>query len=132
MKRVRAAFWVIVIGLLVVIFFQNQKFFLESQSFRVDLYFRSFHTPQVPNSLLFLGFFLIGFLLSYFMYLPDRFRTRKAIRHLSTNLEASYRKISALESELTALKTISPAPTVPEEPAEPSAERLEPDRNAPV
>jgi uncharacterized integral membrane protein len=128
MKRVKAALWIIVIGLLVVIFFQNQKFFLESQSFKIDLYFRSFHTPEVPNTLLFVGFFVVGFILSYFLYLPDRFRTRKAVRHLSTNLEASYHKISSLESELAAMKSACSSPALPATPAE----GLEPDRNATV
>ena len=65
MKKIKIAFWVIVIGFLALLMMQNQEFFFSKSSFSLDFYYKKYLTPEVPNALLFLAFFFVGLLIAY-------------------------------------------------------------------
>ena len=86
MKKVKLAFWLILLGLLGVVFWQNRPFFLDKQGIEFDYFINSIHIPELQIALYFLIFFLAGLLISYFSSLSERFVARKTIRKLNDEL----------------------------------------------
>ena len=116
MKNVKIAFWVVLFALIGLILYQNREFYMSQHSLGIDLMFFNYQTPEVPNAILFLGFFFAGLIISYFFSLLERFNSRKAIKSLSESLRASEKMLDALKAENEGLKGVKeemPAP--PEE-----------------
>ena len=82
-----------------VVAIQNRAVLTDTEIIRLDLWVKAYETPPIQLSIYFLGFFLIGFLLSYFQGLGQRFKTRNAIK-------AHLQKISKLEEEVKVLKSL--------------------------
>ena len=58
MKNAKIAFWVILFAFIGLILFQNREFYMSEHSLGIDLYvLNEYRTPEVPNAILFLGFF---------------------------------------------------------------------------
>ena len=104
MKNAKIAFWVILSAFIGLILFQNREFYMSEHSLGIDLMFFKYHTPEVPNAILFLGFFFAGLLISYFFSLLERFTSRKTINNLSDSLRASEKILEDLKAENGALK----------------------------
>jgi uncharacterized integral membrane protein len=110
MKKVKIAFWIILIGFFALIFFQNQEFFMKNQSLQIDLAFTGYQTPELPSALFFLAFFMIGLLISYFSSLSYKFRSGKEIKKLNAVIISKADELSAMRNEIDAIKKSSPAP----------------------
>jgi hypothetical protein len=80
MKKVKIAFWVILIGFFVLVVFQNQAFFMAKQSFLINLYFKKYYTAETFNAVIMLALFLCGFLIAYFSGLAERFNLARRSR----------------------------------------------------
>ncbi|MDY6822472.1 MAG: LapA family protein [Thermodesulfobacteriota bacterium] len=116
MKKIKIGFWLIVIGLIALVIYQNRDFIFIQHHFGVDLLFVSYQTPEWPNIVILLGFMVVGFLAAYIPGLTHRFRSNKTVKELNRRLKTYSDKINALERELNTLK--KPAPPEPEpEPA---------------
>lgn len=116
MKNAKIAFWVILFAFIGLILFQNREFYMSEHSLGMDLMFFKYHTPEVPNAILFLGFFFAGLLISYFLSLLERFNSRKTIKSLSDSLRASEKILEALKAENDALKgSKEDVPALPED-----------------
>ena len=98
MKKVKLAFWLILVGLMGIVFWQNQTFFLEKKSVGIDYFVGSYQSPELQIVLYLLIFFLAGLLISYFHSLSERFATRKTIKKLNEELAHAGIKISELEA----------------------------------
>lgn len=98
MKKVKLAFWLILVGLMGIVFWQNQAFFLEKKSVGINYIVGSYQSPELQIVLYFLIFFLAGLLISYFHSLSERFATRKTIKKLNEELAHAGIKISELEA----------------------------------
>ncbi|MEE8416413.1 MAG: LapA family protein, partial [Desulfobacterales bacterium] len=72
----------------------------------VNLYFETYQTPEMPIAIFFLFCFLIGLLISYFVNLSEKFRSKKVIKRLSATLDSHLKKISELKNELESIKDI--------------------------
>lgn len=89
MNKVKTAFWVIIFGFFMLIFFQNPLLFQSQQSLRINLYFfDEFKSPEVASAVFFLGFFLSGFIIAYFFSLPERLQLKKKIKRLSAAVDS--------------------------------------------
>lgn len=116
MKNAKIAFWVILIAFIGLILFQNREFYMSEHSLGMDLMFFKYHTPEVPNAILFLGFFFAGLIISYFFSLLERFNSRKTIKSLSDSLRASEKILEALKAENDGLKgSKEDVPALPED-----------------
>jgi len=100
MRKVKIVFWLILLGLLGVVFWQNQTLFLEKRGVGIDYLIGNYHTPELQIALYFLIFFLVGLLISYFSSLSERFVTRKTIRKLNDELINVGKKVTDLEASL--------------------------------
>ena len=100
MKKVKLAFWLILLGLLGVVGWQNRPFFLDKQGIGIDYFFGNIYIPELQIALYFLIFFLAGLLVSYFSSLSERFVARRTIRNLTDELTTEKKKNSDLEASL--------------------------------
>ncbi|OQY13672.1 MAG: hypothetical protein B6I30_02565 [Desulfobacteraceae bacterium 4572_187] len=109
-KRVKIGIWVIILGLLALMVYQNQNFFLARQSLGLNLYFKNYSLPEVVNVFLFFICFLAGLFLAVYFIFFDRFKLKKINKTLNTTINTHLEKISSLEKELETLKPIESKP----------------------
>lgn len=108
MKRTKLVLWIIILGFVALIIFQNKEFFLRKQSLGINLYFVNYHTPELHNAIIFLACFMAGVIVAYFFSLSERFKSNKMIKDLNSSVDSHLETISALKSELESLKKGTP------------------------
>ena len=109
MKKAKTAFWLILIGFLALLGYQNWDFFMSGQSLRIDLLvIEEYKTPEIQNVILFMIFFFTGLLISYFITLIERFKSKKTIKTLNTTLEMNQKLLDELKKEILLLKGETP------------------------
>lgn len=100
MNKVKTTFWLVLFGFFMLIFFQNPLLFQSQQSIQINLYlFDEFKSPEVPVAVFFLGFFLLGFIISYFSSFAERLRFKKKIKSLSAAVDSRMPTIPSTEQE---------------------------------
>jgi len=104
MRKFKIGFWAVLFGLMGIVIFQNQDFFMAKQSLRIDLIFRNYETPELHRAILFAGIFLTGFVISYIFTLIDRLRFRKVVKSLGAEIDSQNENITLLINELESLK----------------------------
>jgi len=104
MRKFKICFLAVIFGLMGIIVFQNQDFFMAKQSLRIDLIFRNYETPELHRAILFAGIFLTGFVISYIFTLIDRLRFRKVVKSLGAEIDSQNENITLLINELESLK----------------------------
>jgi len=107
MKNFKIGFWAVIFGLIGIVIFQNQDFFMVKQSFTIDLIFKKYETPELLRAILFAAIFLTGFIISYIFTLIDRLKFRKAVKSLGAEIDSQNKNITSLINELEALKGAS-------------------------
>lgn len=105
MKKARIALWLIIIGFIALIIFQNKEFFLTKHSFGIDLLVFDYRSPEVYTAILFLLFFIVGVLVAYFFSLFERFKANKTIRALTAANSSLEKMMATLKSDLESFKT---------------------------
>jgi uncharacterized integral membrane protein len=115
MKKGTLIIWVIIFGVIALLIFQNQNFFLSNQSLRVNLgVIKEYHTAELPIAILVLLFFLAGLLIAYLFNLSARLKARRTIKKLNATIASHNTEVDGLRRELNALKGIE---TPEEQPA---------------
>ena len=107
MRKFKIGFWAVIFGLMGIVIFQNQDFFMAKQSLRIDLILTKYETPELHRAILFAGIFLTGFIISYIFALIDRLRFRKAVKSLGAEIDSQNENITSLINELEVLKGVS-------------------------
>ena len=97
MKAFKPILFSLLVIILVVLVVENIEFFTDTYSLRVDLLVVEYKTPPIHLSIYFLGFFLIGLLVSYIYGLSERIKGNKLIK-------SQREMISKLEEELRNIK----------------------------
>jgi len=106
MKKAKAALWIIILGFIGLVVYQNWAYFDTRQVLRVDLFFLDpYPTPEFPNYFLLLLCFLMGLLLAYIYGFVERIRSNKLKKKLSEATAAQQEEISGLKRELEMLQT---------------------------
>ena len=108
MKKVKIAFWAVILILIGIFVYQNEVYFMGKNSLGLKLpFFETLYTPELPNAFLFLLFFLIGFLIAYFLNLSERFQSKKTIKNLNAATISQLEEISELKKEVESLRGAS-------------------------
>jgi hypothetical protein len=116
MKKVKIAFWIVIFGLVGLVIFQNKGFFMSESRLIINLGFYYYETPLVANAILFVAFFLVGILISYFFSLFKHFKDAKTIKTLKAKEISLVETVSALERKLSSQKvSAGPLPGAPVE-----------------
>ena len=109
MKKAKIAFWLILIGFMGLLAYQNWDFFMSEHRLRLNLFVTDeFSTPELQNAILFLIFFLAGLLISYFIKLFERFKSKKTIKALNAALETNQKLLDELKKDILSLKGETP------------------------
>ncbi len=107
MGNLKTGLWIVIVGFVGLLFFQNQEVFLAKRTLRMDLLFAKYQSPELPDVLLFICTFAIGYLISYFVNLSSRFKFKKLIKQLTSTLDAQQKELTSLKSEIDGLKAAS-------------------------
>lgn len=107
MKKATLILWAIIFGVIALLIFQNQAFFMANESLRVNLgVMEEYNTPELPRAILFLLFFLIGILIAYLFSLSARFKARRMIKKLNATNASLKSDIEGLRRENDSLKGV--------------------------
>lgn len=122
MKKVKIAYWVTIFVLLLLLFVQNQEFFMQKVSLSWNIisitalanlewkWFLDYKTPEMSMIVYFLVYFLAGVVLTFIYCFFGQIRNRRAISFLNRTCKSHLEKIATLENELDGLKGAGPKP----------------------
>ena len=103
MKKIKIALWVILLGIIGFVFYQNREFFMAKHNLILDIPFMTHReTSDLTNAVIIAAFFLAGLLISYLFCLYKKFKANKTIKKLTVSNETLKTEISTLRNELTA------------------------------
>ncbi len=106
MNKAKGIFWLIVLGFIFLLIFQNQDFFLKEESLSLNLFFDNYKTPELPGAVYFIAFFVFGLLIAYFFSLYAKFKYNQVIKDLNNKLKGHVDTIAKMGEELAALKAV--------------------------
>jgi uncharacterized integral membrane protein len=110
MNKTKLVLWLIVAAFLGLVIFQNESFFMEQQSLRLNLWiFNEWMSPELPVAVIALGFLVFGLILAYLFGLPGRFNARKSIKRLNATVSSQTDELDKLNKEMNALKGVPEA-----------------------
>jgi len=106
MNKAKLIIWLLVLVFMGLVVYQNEGHFLNAQeSLRLNLgVVPEYHSPKLPMVFFYLVFFLYGLIVAYFFGLPERFRSRKAIKGLTIAATQREKEMTELNTELSRLK----------------------------
>jgi uncharacterized integral membrane protein len=121
MSKVKVVVWLLIFGLLALVVFQNEDYFLNTQQhLRLNLYFfQEYLSPSLPLAVFHLVFFAFGVVVAYGLSAAGRFRLRQTVKRFQTAAAAQEKELLSLKTELARLKG-EPLPGVQGGPVESS------------
>ena len=105
MKKAKVLLWLIIIGFIALVIYQNKDFFLTRHSFGIDLLVFNYRSPEIYSAILFLLFFIVGLLIAYFFGLFERFKANKTIKTLTATNSSLEQMLASLKNDLASIKT---------------------------
>jgi len=107
MNKAKLIIWLLVLVFMGLVIYQNEGHFLNAQeSLRLNLgVVPEYHSPKLPMVFFYLVFFLYGLIVAYFFGLPERFRSRKAIKRLTIAATQREKAMTELNTELSRIKS---------------------------
>ena len=105
-KKGKIVFWIIFLVISLIYYFQNEAFFMTDHKLGLNLYFYDFNPSPLPMVVYVLSFFFLGFIISYFFGLIDKFRTKKIIQDLSMKLDEQNKMLTSQKNEIDRLRNV--------------------------
>jgi len=105
-KKGKFVFWIIFIVLALILYLQNQGFFMYKDKLALNLFVFEFNTSPLPMVAFVAGFFFIGFIIAFFSALIEKFRTKKIIQDLNLKLEEQNKMLTSQKNEVDRLRTV--------------------------
>lgn len=105
MKKAKVLLWLIIIGFIGLVIYQNNSFFMTKHSFGIDLMVFNYRSPEIYSAILFLLFFILGLLIAYFFGLFERFKANKTIKALTATNSSLEQMLGSLKNDLASIKT---------------------------
>ena len=106
MKKVKVVVWLLILGLLALVIFQNEDHFLNTQqSLRLNLWrLADYQSPSLPLAVYHILFFIFGIVVAYGFNAAGRFRLRRTVKRLNAAVAAREKEIHSLKTDLAQLK----------------------------
>jgi uncharacterized integral membrane protein len=106
MKKTKLIFWILILGAIALLVFQNEGYFMETQQvLRLNLkVVPEYQSPNLPLVAYHLLFFVFGLIVAYLFNIVDRWRRRKTISRLTAEIAAQRQETENLRSELSQLQ----------------------------
>jgi uncharacterized integral membrane protein len=99
MKAFKLVVFLLVCVFLVIVVMQNQDVFMDKKALEIDLIAWKYQSQAIHLSLYFLGFFLVGLLVSYVHGLGERFKTKRLIASQLETIRNAEEEIRTLRSQ---------------------------------
>lgn len=102
MKTLKFIIFLIVLGFLALIYFQNAEYLTAKQSLMLDLKFKTWQWtfPELWNLAYFGICFVIGFIIAAFYGLGSKLKSKQIIKSLNATIDSHAAQISSLRTEL--------------------------------
>lgn len=101
MKKLKIVLFLLFIGIIGLIVFQNKEYMFMEQGLQFNTYLSDpYYSPPFPNAIWLVLCIAIGFLVSYFSNLVERYRSNKVQRELNAKIESQIDMISKLRAQL--------------------------------
>lgn len=114
--KLKIALWSVTIGLMALVFFQNQALFFGQTSLTLNLYFLRFETRAFPLALIVIGFMLSGYSVAMLCYFAERHHSRATIDTLNQLLDRC--RVAQVETmDPLSINATAAAPMEPLQPA---------------
>jgi uncharacterized integral membrane protein len=106
MKKVKLVVWVLIVGLLALVIFQNEEHFLNTQqSLRLNLWrLADYQSPSLPLAVFHIVFFVFGLVVAYGFGAVAHFKLRRTVKRLTAAMAGREKEILSLKTELAQLK----------------------------
>ncbi len=114
MKKVKIAFWAVLVVLVGIIVLQNKAFFFGHQSFRVNFWVAHYETPNLPVWAVFVGFFVLGWVIAFIGALFRSLKTSRTLREHKNTISSQLSELSSLKGEIEKLKASQASDRNPE------------------
>jgi|GEM_PF-1141314 len=127
MKKLKYAFWLVLVGIVGLLVYQNLAYFTARHSLHIDLGIYQRSTPELANGAIIAIFVGIGVLITMIFYFASRYesyRAKKTVKDLRSSMEENSSVISGLKQEVELLKS-GARPPIQETPEEETAAQEE-------
>ncbi|MGE5258765.1 MAG: lipopolysaccharide assembly protein LapA domain-containing protein [Hyphomicrobiales bacterium] len=106
MKKLKVVVWLLVFGLLALVIFENEEFFLNTQqSLRLNLWrLVDYQSPSLPLAVYYILFFVFGLVVAFGFSAATRFKLRRTVKRLTGTVAGREKEILSLKTELAQLK----------------------------
>jgi hypothetical protein len=107
MKKLKFAFWIIILGFIGLLVYQNLPFFAATNSLTIDLGIYANQTPDMTNGAIIASFVGIGVLIMLIFYFSSRYdsyRSKKTIKMLEATIEQRSGELDELKKQVAVLK----------------------------
>jgi uncharacterized integral membrane protein len=106
-KKGKIVFWIIFIVLVLILYLQNQDFFMQKEELSLNLFFFALKPPfPLPNIVIVAGFFFIGLIIAFFFGLIEKYRTKKVIQDLNRKLDEQNKMLTTQKNEVDRLRKV--------------------------
>jgi len=102
MKTIKYLFWLIILGLLGTLIYQNLDYFMTTTALTLDFKIGSWHwtIPELQNIAYFGICFLLGLILSWFKVFLTKLKLKKEIKIKDASVTSLKEQINTLKTEL--------------------------------
>jgi hypothetical protein len=102
MKTIKSIFWLIILGLLTTLIYQNKDYFLATVILELDLKVSTWHwaVPALPNIAYFGICFLLGIILIGIKTIAIKFRLNKEIKTKNATIESLEKQVNTIKTDL--------------------------------
>jgi hypothetical protein len=107
MKKLKLVLWVVLIGFLGLVVYQNYPFFTETNVLKINLIFYQVQTPAMTNGAIIASFVGVGVLIMLLFYCSSRYegyRSKKTIAQLEQTIESRSGEMAELKRQVDLLK----------------------------
>jgi len=105
MKKLKIAFWVIIVIILFVFGYHNSEFFMTNQSLDLKYGFGEYKTPELPIVVLWIFFLALTVGIWFIYTLPKRLKTKKEMQQMHDVEISHLKEIAALRRRIDAYQS---------------------------
>ncbi|MBU1712626.1 MAG: LapA family protein [Proteobacteria bacterium] len=104
MNKIKFVILIIVFVIIGLFVWDNGAFLLAKNSISLNLFIKTYNTPELPTGIILLIIFFAGLLVAYVFALFERFRLNAEIKGLKYSIDSNIEKIAELKNEVVSLR----------------------------
>jgi len=105
MNKLKFTLILIIAGIIGLFVWDNRAFLLAKNSISLNLFIKTYSTPELPTGITLLISFFAGLLVAYVFALFERFKLNGEIKGLKYTIDSNIEKIAELKNEVISLRS---------------------------